>query len=218
MEIRGRLMGISESEGREIVGPYLNHIVECLQQGWDNYFTKYQHVIHEHLPQDRSTLINRQINLAAKEIFAGIHGVRIAPRSHGQYWIVVQERVGIRFKKLDNLFRASWNHGTKQSRRISRQLSIPGFSCAWLNAGYIANKIWSAIESMYIVSPCSETSYGWKISLLDEPQIGMDFTPLSISPLPPIPEPPTSPKRPRARWQLKEGEALPKEQTNEPVP
>jgi hypothetical protein len=218
MEMRGIFMEISESEGREITGPYQRYVAECQWQGWDNYHRKYAHVLHEHLPQNRSDLINREINLAAKAIFSSIPGVRLDPTSHGQSWIVIQNRVIIRFKKLDRLFRASWNHGTKQSRRISHQFPVPPYppKCAWLNAGYIPNKLWSTIDWMYLVHPRSDTSYGWKISLLDDPQISMDFSPLSIPPLVPIPEPPQPPNRSRARWKLKEGETLPKEQTNEP--
>jgi hypothetical protein len=220
MEIEGRPMGISESEGREIVGPYFDYLAESQLQGWDNYFRKYQPVLHEHLPQNCSDLINREINMAANTIFTSMHNIRLDQTPHGQYWIIIQECVAIRFKRLYSLFQASWNHGTRQSRRISHQLSIPGYPQirAWLNAGYIPNKLWSAIESLYIVHPRDDISHAWKIPLLDEPQIEIDFSPLSIPPLPPLPPMPATsePQAPaigrRARWQVKESEVRPKEQ------
>ena len=78
-----------------------------------------------------------------------------------------------------------------------------------MNAGYISNKIWSAIESMYVVHPRSDIGYWWKIPLFDEPQTAIDFSPSADSP--------TAPTDQRARWQLKTAEGLPMEQTNEPA-
>jgi hypothetical protein len=208
-------MEICEAEGREIVDPYLGHLAEVHWLGWDNYHKKYQEVLHEHLPQNRSDLINRQIHLAAQSVLSGLDKVRFAPQSHGQFWVIIQELVAIRFKKLDRLLRASWNHGTRQSRQISRQQPPLGYpDYAWLNAGYIPNKLWSTIESMYLVHPRSETSIGWKISLLDEPQIEIDFDAPAIPLLPDKPESQTLPKPFLPRWQLKEGESLPEEHTH----
>jgi hypothetical protein len=119
MEIEGRPKGISESEGREIVGPYFDHLAESQLQGWANYFRKYQHVLREHLPQNRTDLINREINMAAHTIFVGMKNIRLDEKPHGQYWVIIQECVAIRFKRLYDVFQASWNHGIRQSRRIS---------------------------------------------------------------------------------------------------
>jgi hypothetical protein len=206
-------MVISESEGREIVGPFQGYFAESQQQGWDNFLKEYRHVLYRLLPQNRSDLVNREINLAANTIFTAMPGIHVQPTSHGQYWIVIHERVAVRFKKLDKFLLPSWNHGTQQSRNINHQdLSLGLADYAWLNAGYIPNKLWSAIESMYLVHPRNDTTYWWRISLLDEPQIGIDFTPLPDPPTPTLP--PTQPPRRRPRWQFKEGEAIPKEQTH----
>jgi hypothetical protein len=109
MEIEGRSMGISEAEGREIVGPYFDYLAESQLQGWDNYLRKYQHVLHEHLPQNRSDLINREINMAANAIFTGMHNIRLNQKPHGQYWVIIQECIAIRLKRLMIFFRP---HGT----------------------------------------------------------------------------------------------------------
>jgi hypothetical protein len=214
MKIRGTFMAISESAGRELLGPYQDYLAESIREGWKQYFIKYQNTLHEHTPGDRAALINTQMNIAVRSTFAGMSGTRLHGKPHRQFWLFIEELVGIRFKKLDRYYRSSWNHGTGQSRRFNHQLP-PDYT--WLNAEYVPNRLWSSIEAMYVVCPRNDIAYGWKIPLHDEPQIQIDFTPLIIPPLPPVIEPPTPSTGQRARWQLKEGEFPSKEQTNEPA-
>src|SRR6266404_5730571 len=102
MEIMGKVMVISESEGRDILEPYQDYIAEGIWQGWDQYFIKYANTLHEHTRGDRAALINSQINIAIRAIFMGRQGARLHSKPHGQYWLFIRERIGIRFKKLSN--------------------------------------------------------------------------------------------------------------------
>lgn len=146
-------MFISQFEAEAILEPYRLMIWESITSAWVDYELHYEHVRHLHTSRTRANIIHDHIVFNARKIFDGIEGICLHD-INGLFLVEIQEKVLLRFKKLDEEKRCH-NIQTQQTVDFFGQMELPYMPphAIRLIAGYELNSLQTEIKAISITCP-----------------------------------------------------------------
>jgi len=156
----------TRDEALRILGPYLKRIERCIDRAWAD-LERMPTLIAAHMsPRSRACIVNDQTVLYAREEFQNDSGVAFLKGRGGLFLLGIAGAFLLRFKKLRSNLRSSNIH-TQQSFAFVNQAEIPGLpDVTRINAGYILNRMQTAIANKYVTCPVGKT-IRWDIDLAD---------------------------------------------------
>jgi hypothetical protein len=127
---------LDQREVEEILSRYRDLLYRVIRGAWDHYQQAYREMHHLHSPRTRASIMHDLMLHYARKFFDDMPGVRFFEQ-RGLTCICLEERVVLRFKKLNRGLRAS-NIPTRQAvAYAAQQLLLPGFPpFTRLQAGY----------------------------------------------------------------------------------
>jgi hypothetical protein len=161
-----------------ILNPFLPRLIDCLLNGCQDYLGQYSAFTHIHTKGTRASITRDHIRDWIRRSFATEKSTRIVEKRNGLFLLEVEQRLLLRFKKL-NSRKCSANVPTGQTKRFYRQQPLfPGLWRTNLNAGYIANETWTEFE-FYITEPSGSRSNAWVMKIQEYPECKpiVDITP-----------------------------------------
>jgi hypothetical protein len=170
---------LTQDEAIAALGPHVDALFKIATAPWDEY--------HARMPQDllvtfstrtRATAIHDLMVRDAIKYAASADRVRPFERQMMR-GMVIDDRIAIRFKKLDE-DSYSRGHYTRQVEEYRSQQSLDGIDAAHhLELGYVLNRDETEVAEVRIVYPTGRNNAWW--SRID----GADIQPVVIDLLPP---------------------------------
>ncbi len=177
-------MVIAQVEAVEILRPYLETIRRVIVGAWADYEIQYKDVRHIHSITCRANIIHSHMVDRARKEFEGVEGVHVM-EIDGLFLLSIQNRLVVRFKKLDNEMK-SRNFPTDRQLDYLAQYDCPGIPAATrLEAGYQENFLQTGIRSVLITCPRGR-KVDWYIELQEPPVTNVVELPVNA----PSPKPP----------------------------
>jgi hypothetical protein len=143
---------ITLEETRPIVAPRMEFFAKALARtikAWNEDYVPAQMILDT---TARAIILNQVWYHYASEELAGDTGV-IRERNQNQRYFIIDERVIVRFKLLDNNFRAR-NYPTERAMDWVRQLPLMGLPrCERLHLGYRLDLTGNAIKDAFLTLP-----------------------------------------------------------------
>jgi hypothetical protein len=176
---------ITQALAAPILWPHQSRLYEIVVAAWNDYMTSITEQIRclQHR-RTRACIVHDFMVSHAKRLFEGVPGVHIEDRS-GIVLLVIDDRLAIRFKKLDKENRTR-NYPTQQALAFMQQLDLPTIpSLARLVVGYRLTNLETELESVFVVCP-NGLSNAWGMEL-KPPAIGGNVVPLTPRPTGPAP-------------------------------
>lgn len=136
-----------------IILPFRDDIVSCIQGGFDDYFEKYKDISHEHSTRSRTALIYDGMLKHARRTFSNRNGAKVIDDLNETAILLIQNKVAVRFKK----FRERNNTSNVRTERISQYRGqeqmelIP--DTVHLYAGYQPDQYFRKIDYILITCP-----------------------------------------------------------------
>ena len=170
-------MTSSEQVARSTVRPYYPHLFQAIINAWNRYLQLPEEVryILSRYKSARANAVWSFILHEAQSLFQDHSSIRAIENPQNTIF-VIDERVIIRFKKLDSKG-FSQNYPTQTALGFNAQLEIPGVpSLLRLDVGYVLNDIGTSISRVLVVCRSGNT-----VRWLDEidPPTTATVTPLS---------------------------------------
>jgi hypothetical protein len=139
-------LNISRADAQAVMQPHLDNLAAAIQEGWavweqkaEPYFTT----------RARANIVNDAIWAAVQRRFYGVQGTHLVVK-RGLRMLQIEERVVVRFKKLDHELRPK-NFLTQQQLAFVRQEPLPGIPAVTrLTAGYVLTALQNDIERIAV--------------------------------------------------------------------
>lgn len=146
-------MILSKAASLKILTPYEPALLTCVIGGWEDYAGHaYAPVRHVHSVRSRATNVHDHQVERARQALGGISGIRFL-ESNTVFFVVIDELVMIRFKKLD-LDMLTRNYPTLHALRINSQSPMPNIpSLTRLVLGYVLNADETEIAAVALTCP-----------------------------------------------------------------
>ncbi len=156
----------SRDDGTRILGPYLERVTRCFERAWGDLEREKPEIRAHMSARTRACFLNDRILLYAREEFENDRGVAFLRGKGGLFLLGIAGAFLLRFKKLKANLRSS-NIYTNQSKLFTDQRVIEGLpDVTHVNAGYILNRMQTAIAMMYVTCPVG-TAIKWEIDLAE---------------------------------------------------
>lgn len=188
---------ISSTGGANIFGPHHQRIWSIFQDAW----AKYQAILKDSpfladYPRARANFVHAAMKALALERFEGVTNTRVIPHEPDSFMVVFDEHVYTRFKKLDRDTLLTSNVATDQNDEMLRQLPLPGHgpNPSYPIAGYVLNKLQTAIESVHITLPMGDYNL-WSYEINDEGAVNNVYIMPTLFPLDDLTKTVIKPKR-----------------------
>lgn len=143
---------LSKDEAKEVLKPFAQLFYDAIIGG----FSDYKHndseraVIHDNTV--KSNLVRSYVLNRVKQLVVNNPSLKLIEQKR-MFAILVSDKVIVRFKKLNDIFRSS-NIPTKQIKEFrSRVLTFQGVSALPIDAGWRVNDFYSEIEDVHFVCP-----------------------------------------------------------------
>ena len=143
---------ITKEEAKEILKPFAQLFYDAIIDGFSDYKTYdlERGVIHDKTV--KSNLVRSYVLHRVKQLVANNPSLRLIEQKR-MFAVLVSDKVVIRFKKLNDIFRSS-NIPTKQIKEFrSRILSFQGVTALPIDAGWRVNDFYTEIEDVHFVCP-----------------------------------------------------------------
>jgi len=154
-------------EGNTVLGPILSKINEALTGAWRDLEDLPADLRADMTARTRAGFLHDRILAHIRRLLDGEPGVSFVRGRGGLTLLAFKQRFLIRFKKLRADLRTS-NIPTQQSLAFAQQrtLELPGMPprLTHLNAGYVLNRMQTAISSTHITCPAGK-QIAWEIPL-----------------------------------------------------
>lgn len=152
---------VEKSVALKLLGNNLDLIHNCVRSGWADFLKKFsasQRMVMS--TRSRRCLVNDLIVLRARAVFEG-NVEAVCMDIQGMFVVAFESGVAVRFKKLDDSFKAS-GIPTTQSLDFMRQEGLPGVGDGiHLHAGYRLDRFEAELEGVYLACPRSRTANHW---------------------------------------------------------
>lgn len=155
---------IDRAEALEILAPYQEPLYNIVTGAWSVYKTEYPESLRVvHSPGIRAGIVHdHAVELAAK--FCATDSRARLETVRGLSLLVIEGRLAIRFKKLDDELH-SRGQPTQQNKDFRSQLQLDGIAAPHnLEAGYVLDLLGQNIQEVHVVCPNGKGIY-WDISL-----------------------------------------------------
>lgn len=157
---------VSQSEAESLIKPHYQLLLGCYKDAW----SQWQRLEAEEPDlgaRTRATYLSDRIWYLVKLRFQGVDGVRVFENTTIRV-LIIDERLMIRFKKLDKRLRSK-NVQTKQQVLWVLQLPIPDIpDMPRLTFGYVLNRLQTDIERFAVTMPKGKSVAWWLDVVLDE--------------------------------------------------
>jgi len=157
---------VSENAARPTIEPHFDAFRKIIEESWNTWAELGQKAPQLKAPLSahcRARFIYDHIVFRARAHFDGKKGVKIHEK-HGFLILNIDDKLTIRFKKLDDKRRTS-NIPTRQQVLFSMQLEMPGMpSASRLVAGYQLDQLQLSIKEIAITCPVGR-KVEWFISI-----------------------------------------------------
>ena len=156
---------LAKDEAKEILKPFAQLFYDAITGGFSDYkiYDLERGVIHDKTVKSnlvRSYVINR-----VKQLVANHPNLRLIEQKR-MFAVLVSDKVIVRFKKLNNIFR-SCNIQTRQIKEFRRRiLSFQGVRALPIDAGWRVNDFYTEIEDVHFVCPNGKGNL-WRFPLED---------------------------------------------------
>jgi len=154
-------------EGSAALGPILPPIQSALRAAWRDLEALPNSILADMSARTRAGFLHDRILVHIRRSLDGEPGVTFLRGRGGLTLLAFNQRFLIRFKKLRSDLRTS-NIPTQQSLAFAHQqtLDLPGMPprLTNLNAGYVLNRMQTAIASTHITCPAGK-EVAWEIPL-----------------------------------------------------
>ena len=189
-----RLFGFQQPDGtpgptevQAILAPYSSELVDCIETGWHDYHSEVTESGRARLEaRTRASIVSDFARDRAMNVFSGRPGLRPC-MDLGFFKVYVDDRIVIRFKKLDSELLAA-NVQTEQQRDWFNNEPIRGMQndCLRLTVGYRLTPAADQIADILITWQPSWRVIGWYFSILGEPgeQVRPIDSPIGPQPMP----------------------------------
>lgn len=191
---------VSAEEAESLLKPLITDLFETHQKAlalWHHCVSLIPSLgLDDTKNQARARVISNHIAAEIKAKFTGRDGI-ILTEDMGFLVMVLDEKIAVRFKKLDRKLRPS-NIPTKQQYDFSTQALLPGFppEATNLTFGHKLNQTGTDFEGFWLQCPRGERNL-WSIPL-DKPADQPLFTAIQPDPVEPAP-PIVRPKKPASK-------------------
>ena len=164
---------INEIEAIRILGSRAKYLRRIILGAWDDYLEYPSALRRVHRPGTRANIVHDHIRHRARdwsETASDAQAVEI----NGLFIVVVEQRLAIRFKLLDEN-RSPRNIPTRQVKEfrnqrdigdLRQQLNLVGEICN-LEAGYILDQLQTEIRETWIVCPSGLRANAWQFEIKD---------------------------------------------------
>lgn len=126
---------------RRIIDPYLQQLGSIPRNAWNAYWRLYDDLDHFHDKTTVATIIHRLMVHAAQQVSTRTDGLEYHEPYPGMHVVVVDERVVVRFKKLDdNLRRANVETDAQEDINLGQLSLFGGRIREWVTVGYMPDE------------------------------------------------------------------------------
>ncbi|HTE24945.1 hypothetical protein [Flavitalea sp.] len=150
-------------DANEILKPYYSALIKCLDKSFadcnamSNFFST-QNPAH-FKPRTKGSFIADRLKIHLGNQFDADSNIRFV-EIKGALAVVIQEKLVVRFNKIDQRLRMSINRRTKSSKRYLNQIPMEGLEdMTYVWGGYMPDKIWSTINGYYLT--CYNGNLNW---------------------------------------------------------
>jgi hypothetical protein len=156
---------LSKEEAKELLKPYAQLFYDAIVGGFGDYDMNDKQQAHIHNKTTKSNLVRSYVLHRVKQIVARFPELKLKEQKR-MFAVVIADKVILRFKKLDSMFR-SRNVQTKQVKAFrKRELTFQGVKALPIDAGWRVDQYYAAIEDVHFVCP-DGTGNLWRIPLED---------------------------------------------------
>lgn len=154
---------LTKEEAKELLEPYAQLFYNAITGGFEDYKINDSERGHIHDKCVKSNLIRSYVLNRIKQIVVEHPELKYREQNR-MIAILIADKVIIRFKKLNNLFRSD-NILTKQARAFrNRDITFQGVKALPIDAGWRLDEFYSEIEDVHFVCPNGEGNL-WRIPL-----------------------------------------------------
>jgi hypothetical protein len=143
---------LTKDEAKEVLKTVAQSLHDAIIGGFSDYkiYDSERAVIHDKTV--KSNLVRSYVLNRVKQLVANNPSLKLIEQKR-MFAILVSDKIVIRFKKLNNIFRSS-NIPTKQANEFrSRILTFKGVRALPIDAGWRVNEFYSEIEDVHFVCP-----------------------------------------------------------------
>lgn len=159
---------LTQEQAEQLLKNELPLVYQCIRMAWDKYMKDYPPALKaEHSARSRASLVHDHIVMFARQFLEPRMGV-YCHEINKLFIVSFNCGVAIRFKKLDECFRAS-NIRTQQCLDFMQQQNLPEVDAAVnLQAGYRLNALETDLEGIYLTCPSGQQANSWVLELSAE--------------------------------------------------
>lgn len=156
---------LSKEDAKDVLKPYAQLFYDAIINGFADYKEHDAEMSHIHDNCTKSNLVRSYVLNKIKQLVVNNPGLKLKEQKR-MIAILVEDKVVVRFKKLNNLFRST-NIPTRQTNEFrSRNLSFQGVRALPIDAGWRVDDFYSEILDVNFVCPDGIGNL-WRIPLED---------------------------------------------------
>lgn len=165
MTFMSKIYSLTREEAKELLKPYAQLFYDAILGGFDDYRVNDSQRGHIHDNSVKSNLVRSYVLARIRQVIAQHPELKFKEQKR-MFAVIISDKVIIRFKKLNNLFR-SQNIKTKQVTAFrNRNLTFQGVKALPIDAGWRVDDFYSEIEDVHFVCPDGKGNL-WRIPLHD---------------------------------------------------
>lgn len=159
------IYSLSKEKAKDLLKPYAQLFYDAIMEGFDDYKLNDSPRGHVHDNCVKSNLVRSYVLNRIKQVVAQHQELKFKEQKR-MFAIIIADKVILRFKKLNNLFRSE-NIKTKQVAAFrNRNLTFQGVKALPVDAGWRVDDFYSEIEDVHFVCPDGKGNL-WRIPLHD---------------------------------------------------
>ena len=154
---------LTKEEAKELLEPYAQLFYNAITGGFEDYKINDSERGHIHDKCVKSNLVRSYVLNRIRQIIAQHPELKFKEQNR-MFAIIIADKVIVRFKKLNTLFRSE-NIPTKQARAFrNRDITFLGVKALPIDAGWRLDDFYSEIEDVHFVCPDGKGNL-WRIPL-----------------------------------------------------
>lgn len=156
---------LSKEQAKDLLKPYAQLFYDAIIGGFDDYKLNDSSRGHIHNNCVKSNLVRSYVLARIKQTVAQYSELKFMEQKR-MFAVIVEDKVILRFKKLNNRFRSE-NIKTKQVAAFrNRNLTFQGLRALPVDAGWKVDDFYSEIHDVHFVCPDGKGNL-WRIPLYD---------------------------------------------------
>lgn len=159
----------SPPTARRVIDPYLQKLGSIPRNAWEAYRELYGDLDRFHDKSAVAKIVHRLMVHAVQKVSTRTKGLEYYEPYPKMHVVVVEERVVIRFKKLDeNHRRANVKTGAQEEINLGQLSLFGGRIREWITVGYMTNETRTECLSVWAVKHGEGGDPTWKTKIREE--------------------------------------------------